>query len=145
MLNTQTILQQLSDQGFKKTKVRELLIGELLKLKKPLDAQALQDFLSDQKLAVNKTTVYRELQFLLEQGIIVEINFGDNKRRYEIAGLAHHHHLICNNCQGIEDVFVDQDLVKLEKKIAKEKNFAIHSHSLEFFGLCRHCLWDKIN
>lgn len=139
MTNVKEILAQISEGGYKKTKVRELLIGYLAQLKKPVDAQSLQDYLADNGQMVNKTTVYRELQFLLEQGIIVEVNFGDAKRRYEIAGLPHHHHLVCNKCQQVEDVFVDQDLTALERKIKKEKNFDIHSHSLEFFGHCRKC------
>lgn len=139
MIDVSAILTKLSNCGYKKTKVRELLISHLAELGKPLDAQALQDFLASQGQAVNKTTVYRELQFLLDRGVLVEINFGDAKRRYEIAGLPHHHHLICSKCQNVEDVFVDQDLAALEHKIKAEKKFDIHSHSLEFFGHCRRC------
>lgn len=140
MIDVSAILTKLSDCGFKKTKVRELLISHLAKLGKPLDAQALQDFLAAQGQVVNKTTVYRELQFLLDRGVLVEVNFGDAKRRYEIAGLPHHHHLICTKCQSVQDIFVEQDLSKLEQKITAEKSFQIHSHSLEFFGLCKACL-----
>jgi Fe2+ or Zn2+ uptake regulation protein len=133
-------LNQLVAAGHRLTAVRRLIIDFLQQSQKPATALELQGVITKKLRPVNKTTIYRELELLPNNNIIVEINFGDNKKRYEIAGLAHHHHLICNNCQGVEDVFVDQDLVKLEKKIAKEKNFAIHSHSLEFFGLCRHCL-----
>lgn len=140
MNTTEYIINDLSNQGYKKTKVRQAIVSHLLYLKKPLDALTLQKFLKKQKLVVNKSTVYREIQFLQKQEIIVEINFGDGKKRYEIAGLPHHHHIICTNCQKVEDVFIEKDLACVEKKIAKEKSFLISHHSLEFFGICRSCL-----
>ncbi len=140
MNTTEYIINDLSNQGYKKTKVRQAIVSHLLYLKKPLDALTLQKFLKKQKLVVNKSTVYREIQFLQKQEIIVEINFGDGKKRYEIAGLPHHHHIICTICQKVDDVFLEKDLSCLEKKIAKEKSFLIRHHSLEFFGICRSCL-----
>lgn len=133
------ILSQLSDLGFKKTRVRDAVVSYLSDGKKPVDALAIQDSLKKRGLAVNKTTVYRELQFLLVQGIIIEINFGDNKKRYEIAGLPHHHHLVCTACGIVQDVAAEHDLARLEKKIENETSFIIKNHSLEFFGLCRRC------
>ncbi len=133
------ILSQLSDLGFKKTRVRDAVVSYLAEGKKPVDALAIQDSLKKRGLAVNKTTVYRELQFLLVQGVIIEINFGDNKKRYEIAGLPHHHHLVCTACGIVQDVAAEHDLARLEKKIENETSFSIKNHSLEFFGLCRRC------
>lgn len=140
MNTTQHIINLLSLRGYKRTKVREAIISHLVYLKKPIDALALHCFLKKQKLVVNKSTVYREIQFLQKQEVIVEINFGDGKKRYEIAGLPHHHHIICTNCQKVEDVFIEKDLACVEKKISKEKSFLIQHHSLEFFGICRACL-----
>lgn len=134
------IIERLSQQGYKKTRVRETIISHLSVLKKPLDVLAIQRFFEKQKLVVNKSTIYREIQFLEAHGVIVEINFGDGKKRYEIAGLPHHHHLICTNCQKVEDVFIEKDLVNVERKIKKEKSFVIKHYSLEFFGVCKSCL-----
>lgn len=139
MKTTKDIITSLSEQGYKKTRVREAVISHLEDLKKPLSALEIQTFLVTKKLRVNKSTIYRELQFLLEHEVIVEINFGEGKKRYEIAGLPHHHHLICNNCQKIEDIFIEEDLKVVEKKIKKETSFIIKHHTLEFFGLCKTC------
>lgn len=135
----QSILEKLTQRGFKKTRVREAIVSRLSAIQQPLDALDIQQFLEKSGLAVNKTTVYRELAFLLEQNVIMEINFGDNRRRYEISGLPHHHHLVCTACRMIQDVSAERDLTSLEKKIEARTAFAITSHSLEFFGLCRKC------
>ncbi|WKZ24523.1 MAG: transcriptional repressor [Patescibacteria group bacterium] len=133
------IIHELSERGYKKTKVRQELIGYLNKLKKPIDAVELLVYLKKKGIEVNKTTVYRELNFLLKQGVIVDIYFDDDKTYYEIAGLPHHHHLVCRSCKIVEDVYAEGDVCLLEKKIMKETNFVIEKHSLEFFGLCRLC------
>lgn len=134
-----TFLQDLAQRGYKKTRVRAAIISRLAALRKPADAASLGSFLEKSGLKVNKTTVYRELAFLLEQAVISEITFGDNKKRYEVAGLPHHHHLVCSACGAVQDVLAERDLAALEKKIERQTDFAITSHSLEFFGLCRRC------
>lgn len=139
MKTTKDIITFLSEQGYKKTRVRETLISHLENLKKPLSALEIQMFFLKKKLQVNKSTIYRELQFLLDRKVIVEINFGEGRKRYEIAGLPHHHHLICSNCQNVDDIFIAGDLEVVEKKIKKEKSFIIKYHTLEFFGLCKNC------
>lgn len=132
-------LNQLVATGHRLTAVRRLIIDFLQQSQKPATALELQGVITKKLRPVNKTTIYRELELLLNNNIIVEINFGDNKKRYEIAGLPHHHHLVCSNCDKVEDVFIDRDLHQLEQKITKEKSFTVHSHSLEFFGLCQDC------
>ena len=139
MIDQTTILEKLRAEGHKITEVRRFIISFLSKNKKPTDALELQKALTKKVRMVNKTTVYRELEFLVEQHIIIEINFGDGKIRYEIANLPHHHHLICNNCQKVEDVYIDDSFEKLEAKLKKQKSFTILNHSLEFFGLCHSC------
>lgn len=139
MSNPSHILSVLKEQGYKQTRLRTLLISHLVKIKKPLAAIDILKILKEKGLVVNKSTVYREVEFLLHKKIIVEINFGDGKQRYEIAGLPHHHHLVCTNCGKIEDIIADKDLEVLEKKIKRSKGFSINSHNLEFFGICKKC------
>lgn len=138
----QETLSYLKAKGYKTTRVRTLVIELLANSKSPISVtEILQKFtLRPNELTVpNKTTIYRELDFLLEQGIIREIDFSESKKRYEFKDAKHHHHIICVKCKKIEDVDLNQDLKAQETKITKEKNFKIINHSLEFFGLCSIC------
>jgi len=76
--------------------------------------------------------------FLLKQNLVEELNFQTQAKLYEISG-PHHHHLICLNCDRIEEVVLKNDLAKEEKRLAKNNNFKILKHSLEFFGSCKNC------
>ena len=125
-------------QGHRVTKTRKEIL-ELFYFGEPLSAADLIKKLALKKLFPNKTTVYRELDFLLEQGIIQAVDFGDGVKRFESSLIPHHHHLICTNCRSVSDIIIKNNLCQEEKRIARLTNFQAVSHSLEFFGLCRNC------
>jgi Fe2+ or Zn2+ uptake regulation protein len=105
----------------------------------PLTAIKLISILSDKNIKVNKTTVYRELEFLSNHGYINEVIINSGKKYYESTEAKHHHHLICNLCGVISDVVLENDLGEEEERFERENNFKIQKHSLEFFGLCADC------
>lgn len=88
-----------------------------------------------EKIHVNKTTIYRELPKMIADGSVVEVDFGDGKKRYELAKSDHHHHAICTKCNLVKDVKVDERYL-----FPKVKGFSLIRHSVEFFGLCENCL-----
>ena len=96
--------------------------------------------LHTQKLLANKTTVYRQLALLEEQGLIHTVRLSDRSVRYELLNEKnHHHHLVCVKCNDVREITFKGHLDKQEKKIEKNKGFKILRHSLEFFGLCFNC------
>jgi Fe2+ or Zn2+ uptake regulation protein len=121
------------------TPARRALFEIFLNTTKPLSVAKIITDLFDKDIRVNKTTVYRELEFLLHQGIVSEVFINSGKKFYESAETKHHHHLICKRCGIIEDVVLENDLGYEEIKIEKENGFKIQNHSLEFFGLCINC------
>jgi Fur family transcriptional regulator, ferric uptake regulator len=124
----------LSQSGIKLTKPRLALLSLLEKEGKPLDAAELSFML---KGRADQATVYRILDLLTNKGIILRLEFGEGKYRYELKK-NHHHHLICQNCDSIEDV-EGEYLISLEAQLRKKSGFFVKSHSLEFFGVCKRC------
>jgi Fur family ferric uptake transcriptional regulator len=139
MPNTTDVMGDLKSKGHKVTKARKHLIDVLIKSNQPLSVPEISLSLEGFNLAPNKTTIYREIAFLIDQGIVREIDFGDNKKRYEYDLKDHHHHLVCVKCGKVEDFELEQDLRHQEKMIERERNFKVVNHSLEFFGLCGSC------
>jgi len=133
------ILDKLKQRGFRLTPIRRAVLDLLIKSVTPISSPDIQKFLSKNKISANKTTIYRELAFLKEEGIIKELHLGDNAKNYEIITDGHHHHLICTKCDEIEDVEMDKELKREESKIRKSRKFKIINHSLEFYGLCKNC------
>ncbi len=125
--------------GSKITKTRSFLIRILTKDHLPVTELELRKKLRALGLAVNKTTVYRELAHLKNRGLVREIDFGDRKKRYELNS-NDHHHLICTKCHQIEEIYLEDDVGSIEKIINQRKNFWVKDHLLEFFGVCNNCV-----
>jgi len=125
--------------SFRITPARRGLIQIFSETKNPLSVSEIKSLLALKGININKTTVYRELSFLLQSNLIQEVYLDARKVFYESCSLGHHHHFVCKNCGELEDVFLGKELKDLEKKLEKEKGFKIKKHSLEFFGLCANC------
>lgn len=138
-MNKSSILARMRAHGYKYTRVRELVIEQLTSHATPLGYLEINQYVAERYKTVNKTTIYRELNFLLGLKIIKELDFGDGKKRYELADRPHHHHLICSRCKHVADIMLDENFQNKENEIFAKTKFIITSHVLEFFGLCASC------
>lgn len=133
------IIAKLKSGGYRITKARSQIIEIFINSLTPISATDLIESFKILKIKVNKTTIYRELDFLIGKGLLKGIEFGEGKKRYELNTTHHHHHLVCLNCKKVKDVDLETDLSEEEKKIQSKTGFKIKSHSLEFFGYCKNC------
>lgn len=86
---------------------------------------------------ISKATVYQNLKFLAEKGIIQEVNI-KGVSRFE-PNLEAHHHLICKNCGKIMD-FDSKELTEFALKLSeKVKDMRIESTNTNFYGICKKC------
>ncbi len=124
--------------GLKITKAREGLLEIFSSQKKPLEASETSRILSRKGIKADQATVYRALNTFVEKGVVREVYFNDGIVRYELSNKPEHHHIICIECERVEDI-LDCSVEKIERQIAQKKGFEITSHSLEFFGICPQC------
>ena len=132
------ILQRIKNSGFRLTRIRTAMVKILFDENRPLTSSAIQTQLSSLGVEANRTTVYRELLFLLERNIVKRVQFTDHKMHYEIC-VEHHHHLVCIKCNKVIEIVLGEHLEEQEKEIYGRENFKVISHSLEFYGLCGNC------
>ena len=134
------VLEELKAAKFRITAARKAVVEVVLSAGAPVSAQDVSAGLKKLGVAANVTTVYRELEFLRERGVLVPVTFVDGVQRYEPSDLGHHHHLVCVECNGIQDVVVAHDQVHaVEKDIEKRYKFTVVQHALEFYGRCAKC------
>lgn len=96
---------------------------------------------SGQSVAI--TTIYRNLDLLLEAGILSKTDVGEAGRsqgaRYEhVWGHAHHDHLLCSRC-GARVEFSYPAIDALQEVVAKTHGFTLERHTLELIGCCPSC------
>jgi Fe2+ or Zn2+ uptake regulation protein len=138
MKSDSLVINSLKQQGFKITKARIRTL-EMFQNSHAISVPELIKQLKKESLVVNKSTIYREVAFLLKQSLIRQVDFRERGIKYEFVSNKHHHHLICVVCKSVQDFELEQDLDIQEEKIEKSKSFQVLNHSLEFFGLCSQC------
>ena len=120
------------------TRARSAIVNTIFSEDKPISAPRILVKLQKESASVNKTTVYRELSFLVKSDILREVFLRPNIIHYESALLPHHHHLVCNNCGKIEGVDCVVDEAKLLLK-TKPRGFKLENHKFEMYGACVNC------
>ena len=85
----------------------------------------------DSKISI--ATVYRTVKLFEEAGIVSKHEFKGNKARYEQTTNEHHDHLIDINTGEITE-FVNEDIEKLQKKVAEKLGYKLVDHRLELYG-----------
>ena len=86
----------------------------------------------DSKISI--ATVYRTVKILEEAGILVKHDFKAGKARYEQIRESHHDHLIDVKSGEIIE-FVDEEIEKLQKKVAEKYGYHLVDHKLELYGV----------
>ena len=84
---------------------------------------------------IGLATVYRVLTQFEQAGLLERHHFESGKAVFELASSAHHDHLVCLQCGRVEE-FYDAEIEKRQNKIAKDRGFAIHEHSLSLYADC---------
>ena len=86
----------------------------------------------DSKISI--ATVYRTVKLFEEIGILAKHDFRSGKARYEELSEGHHDHLIDIKTGEITE-FVDEDIEKLQKKVAEKYGYDLVDHKLELYGV----------
>lgn len=132
------LLEKVRSQGGRITKTRTAILDFLLNTKEPQSSLGIIDNLKKSNLPVNKTTVYRELNYLEENGFIRELRLIGKATLFELSN-EHRHYLVCLKCHQIKTLTANHRLCQQEANVGQQSGFKILDHSLEFYGLCKKC------
>ena len=103
--------------------------------KRHMTAEEVYRILSDEGQDIGLATVYRVLTQFEQAGLLMRHHFDSDKAVFELNQGNHHDHLVCLQCGKVEEFF-DSEIEKRQMRIAKERGFAIHDHSLQIYADC---------
>ena len=132
-------IAQLKDSGLKVTGPR-LTILELFEehAEEHLSAEDVYRILLDEGVEIGVATIYRVLTQFEQAGILLRHHFETGKAVYELNTGGHHDHIVCVKC-GIVTEFHNDEIEKLQDKIAEENGYRIVDHALYMYGVCGEC------
>ena len=100
-----------------------------------LTAEDVYRMLLSEDVDIGLATVYRVLTQFEQAGLLIRHHFESGKAVYELNQGGHHDHLVCLQCGRVEE-FYDAEIERRQKKIAAERGFTIHDHSLHIYADC---------
>jgi len=119
------------------TKQRSVILEELKKVKTHPTASELYLAVRRRIPNISLGTVYRNLEILGEEGLIMKIGC-DTFNRFDGETKAHQH-FFCRNCQKVYDVEENIEL-KFNQKIFEEKTgHKIQDFNVGVYGICKDC------
>ncbi|HVS27803.1 MAG TPA: ferric iron uptake transcriptional regulator [Burkholderiales bacterium] len=100
-----------------------------------LTAEDVYKVLIGEGMDIGLATVYRVLTQFEQAGLLIRHHFESGKAVFELNQGGHHDHLVCLQCGRVEE-FVDPEIERRQVKIAKDRGFTIHEHSLHIYADC---------
>ena len=100
-----------------------------------MSAEDVFKLLLNENAEIGLATVYRVLTQFEQAGLLMRHHFDSDKAVFELNEGDHHDHLVCIQCGKVEE-FLDSEIEKRQHRIAKERGFAIHDHSLQIYADC---------
>ena len=131
---TETIEQKCIAKGVKLTEQRKIIAKVMSDSNDHPDVDELYTRVSKIDSKISIATVYRTVKLLKESGIVTKHDFKGGKARYEELNESHHDHLIDVKTGEIIE-FVDDEIEKLQKKVAEKYGYELVDHKLELYGV----------
>ena len=131
---SKTIEQKCIAKGVKLTDQRKIIARVMSEANNHPDVDELYTRVSKIDSKISIATVYRTVKLFEEFGILAKHEFKGGKARYEELNESHHDHLIDIKSGEIIE-FVDQEIEKLQKKVAEKYGYDLVDHKLELYGV----------
>ena len=128
------LLDALGEKGYRDTAPRRAIVQAVAQTEKHFSAEDLRAQLPE----VGRATIYRSLKLLLDAGVVCRVLLEDGNLHYQLSHRGHHHHLLCVECGGSEDL-TGCDIEDQLKTVAAAHQFQVSGHWLEIYGRCLNC------
>jgi len=122
------------DKGMKMTEQRRIIARVLSASEDHPDVEEVYRRASMQDSKISIATVYRTMRLFEDAGIVERHDFGDGRARYEEATDEHHDHIIDVKSGRVIE-FQNEEIERLQKRVAREHGLRLVGHRLELFGV----------
>jgi len=102
---------------------------------RPLSPQEILELGQKSSANLSLPTVYRALKAMVTANEIITVDLPGQPARYELEGLHHHHHFLCETCGRLFDIPGCPAAVHA----LAPKGFHVERHELTLIGQCPDC------
>ena len=138
MKKTDDIVNMLSEEGYRLTPQRMMVLAAIESSKNHISAEEIYAQVIAKYPHVNISTVYRTMELLKRLGLVTETDLGGGRVRYHPVHKGRHHHLVCQECGRIIDLD-EPVLYSLKDTLRREYDFEADLKHMAIFGRCARC------
>lgn len=133
----------LKEKDLKLTPARKIMLEIFLSDEDKLqNALEIYDRVRLKNPGINFSTVYRNLEILVNTGLVEKIIFQSGAQYKILQSSTHRHHLICTACHKTEPLPFCP-IRELEEEVIKYNDFQPMEHKVEIYGICKNCRTEK--
>jgi Fur family ferric uptake transcriptional regulator len=132
-MTTSSIEKKCQEKSLKMTGQRKVIAKVLSDANDHPDVEEVFKRASEKDDSIGIATVYRTIRLFEENGIVEKHDFGDGRARYEEAHDEKHHDHIINIRTGEIIEFFNEEIEKLQEKIADSHGFELVDHKMELY------------
>ena len=119
------------------TTQRQIILEELGKVTSHPTANEVYDMVRKRLPRIGLGTVYRNLELMADNGIILKLEVGGTQKRFD-ATVAPHYHIRCLSCGKVNDIEIPV-IEDINKTAAELSHYQVLGHHIEFSGICNEC------
>jgi Fur family transcriptional regulator, ferric uptake regulator len=130
-------IARLRERGYKLTPRRKAIVATFIECNSHLTPEAVWQRLRKDFARCGLPGVYRNLESLVECGVLTRIQQFDRKKHYALCTAAragHHHHITCIQCGKVDAI--TECALGHKKKL---KGYTVMNHYMQVNGICGEC------
>ena len=120
------------------SKQREIILEVIKNNRTHPTAEEIYILVTKKEQKISRSTVYRNINILVEKGIIEKITIATGPDRYDYL-YEEHYHAICKVCGKAFDFYYKFEKDNLISNIKKQTNVDIDINSITINGICEKC------
>lgn len=116
---------------------REIVFNAVNSLTTHPTPEEIYDYIRKKHPSVSRSTVYRNLNSLAENGDILKVRIPSGADRYDFNTKVHYH-IVCEKCGRVDDIEMMQyDGIK--ENIGNTFGYDVKGYTVVFYGVCSDC------
>lgn len=120
------------------SKQREAVLEVIEKSKIHPTAQEVYELVLKKEPKISRSTVYRNINILVEQGKIKKITMSLGPDRYDYID-DRHAHIICEKCGKVYDFYYNFNNNQILQSIEEQTKRKIEIKDIAIYGICENC------